>query len=142
MANRATRQGGRPDIPTRGRVLNNPLPFGGPAAQLYRSNQQNLTGVRQNPIVTDELWKSSIKRQANEIVRGQRSTADLIYLPLPNTDSFEAESVDEFWQYVRDKIDGELPAHAEIEDWTYINSTLPGSPKSKAFNGRIKFWHK
>ena len=32
--------------------------------------------------------------------------------------------------------------HADIEDWSVINSTIPGSSKSKAYNGRIKFWHK
>ena len=130
MANRARQ--GRP-VPTniRGRVLENPLPFDGPGAELYGSSSHNLTGVRENPVVTDEQWQANIKRQANEIVRGQRGMADLFYLPPPNTDSFEAESVGEFWDYIRSKIDGDLPAHAEIEDWSFINSTLPGSQKPK-----------
>ena len=140
MANRARQ--GRPVPNLRGRVVENPLPFGGPSAQLFGSNTHTLAAARQNPLVTDEQWKTNIKRQANEIVRGQRGQVDLFYLPPPNTDSFEAESVGEFWDYIRNKIDGDLPAHAEIEDWSFLNSTLPGSEKSKAFNGRIRYWHK
>ena len=121
MANRVRRREAYND--NRGRLQQNPLPFGGPGAQLFGSNQQNLTAVRENPIITDEQWQNNLRRQAQEIVRGQRGAADLLYLPPPNADSFQAESVEEFWAYIRNKIDGDLPAHADIEDWSVLNIT-------------------
>ena len=111
MANRARQARPVPNIA--GRVINNPLPFGGPSAQLFGSNTHTLANARQNPVVTDEQWQANIKRQANEIVRGQRGQVDLFYLPPPNTDSFEAESVADFWEYIRNKLEGDLPAHAD-----------------------------
>ena len=119
----------------------NPIPFEGGRGRLYGQGV-SLAEARENPTVSDDDWKRNLRRQAREIVTTKRSSADLIYMPPPNVDSFEAESVEEFWNYIRNKIDGELPAHAEIEDWSVINNTLPGSPKSKAFNGKIKYWQK
>ena len=141
MSNRARNRPSTSATPLRGRIQENPIPFGAPAAQLYGSNQ-TLTQVRENPIITDDQWRENLRRQAQEIVRGTRNAADLLYLPPPNTDSFQAESIDEFWAYIRSKIDNDLPVHADIEDWSIVNSTLPGSAKSKAFNGRIRYWHK
>ena len=119
----------------------NPIPFEGGRGRLYGQGV-SLAEARENPTVSDDDWKRNLRRQAREIVTTKRSSADLIYMPPPNVDSFEAESIEEFWNYIRNKIDGELPAHAEIEDWSVINNTLPGSPKSKAFNGKIKYWQK
>ena len=134
------RRAALPTSSSRGRVLN-PIPFEGGVARLY-GNEGSLANARENPVVTDDEWKRNIRKQARDIVRGTRSTADLIYLPPPNTDAFQAESVEEFWAYIRSKLDNDLPAHANIEDWSVVNSTIPGSSKSKAYNGRIKYWHK
>ena len=125
----------------RGRVVQNPIPFDGGVNRLY-GTEGTLANVRENPVVSDDEWKRNIRRQARDIIRGQRSSAELLYLPPPNNDAFQAESVEEFWAYIRSKLDNDLPAHANIEDWSVVNSTIPGSAKSKAYNGRIKYWHK
>ena len=109
-------------VPTlSGRVQNNPLPFGGPRGAIFGSNSNSLTEIRSNPVVTDRQWKENISNQARQIVRGTRGQADFIYLP---PDSFETDSVDDFWEYIRGKIDGALPAHTVIEDWSFINTRL------------------